>query len=416
MRKEEKNAFAIKDICKKMIADYDAVLKKYSLLYSGIFDTEWLLQTRISFQAIRKAWLKRFVLNMFNVFVLLTKSRKCINKKYIFVGLRYKELLTGIPSNEILIIARGKSDMSYALKNNIPFIFSYSITYYFLRACLEGNQAKLENEMCKFFKLFSLQQKICYLILTSDTKPDEMFFLSLASQFSGIFRVLCVQHGIYNNFEKDKFLVVDGERTPFNLIYNESQREIMSRYIKNSELLIMGPPWNLPCVIPEGDRDVILVGTDEGSPYSDIFQQLSKLLKADKIDHTYRPHPADKNILPDDLLNAIDARSKEDLLSGKPKIFIGFISTLLFEAYMSGHTVYSIVIDKQIARCSFDVDGYFSVKDLPVLCSTIAGQPVVKKLDRDQNFQLSLSERFMKAIGDIEYIISKRKMCDNGGR
>lgn len=413
MQKKEKYDYVINNICNKMLSDWDAMQKKYASFYLGKLDKEWMSQIQFFFQITKKAWIKRFFINIFNApFFLKNINRKFINKKYIFVGLRYKELLNGLPRDEMLIIARSKSDMAYALKNKIAFIASQNITYYFLKAYFEGKTESLKNEMYKFFKLFSLQQAICYLILTSDSKPDDLFFSSLACHFNGMFRVLYVQHGVILNFIDDEFLVFQGERTLFNLLYDESQREIALKYIKNSELLVMGPPWNLPCVMPQGNREVILVGTDEGSPFYDIFQELSKLLKAANVNHTYRPHPADNNTLPDELLHCIDARTKEDLLSGKPKIFVGFVSTLLFEAYICGHTVYSIVYDKHFAKCNFDVDGFFNVEELPVLCSTIVGQPVVRKRMRDQNTLLPLSERFMKAINDIEHLIAMKK---NGG-
>lgn len=408
MQKKEKKRICNKQYMQKMLSVYDAVLqKRSSTIYKGL-----IMPIRLFYQNARKAWIKRIVITIINAPVILRKMKK----KYIFFGLRYKELLNGLPPGEILIIAKSKSEMIYAFKNRIAFITSHNITHYFLRAYFEGKTESLENEIAKFFKLFSSQQEICYLILTSDTKPADIFFSSLAYNFNGIFRVLCVQHGIFSDIEPDLYLA-EGARTPFNILHNESQKEIASKHIKNSELLVMGVPWNIPCVMPECDREVILVGDGWGE-YNyeyylttlDVFLTLSKLLTANKIGHVYRPHLEEKNVLPHGIFESIDNRPKEDLLSGTPKIFVGMVSTLLFEAFMGGHVVYAIDFNHigGIKRL-FDVDRSFAVTELPLLCSIIAEQNVVRKRTRDRNTLLPLSERFIKAICDIEDIIAKQR-------
>ncbi|MBF0328711.1 MAG: hypothetical protein HQL10_06110 [Nitrospirae bacterium] len=404
--KKYKKKYEIDDICKIMLNDYNAVMKKLDLFYIGKLNKGFMLQTQLYFENNKKFWIKRYFINIMNAFGIIMSK----NKKFIFVGLRYKQLLNGLKSDEVLIIARSKSDVIYALRNRIAFILVHNIVYFFYKAYFENNTKSLESEMYRFYRLFSLQKEICYLILTSDTHPQDMFFSSLANQFNSVFRVLCIQHGMYADFVVNDDLVVRaGERTPFNVLYNETSKKYYSKYIKNSEFFIMGPPWDIPHVRDEGIRDVVLVGTDEGSPFSDIFQELSNLLKKNKINHTYRPHPSDTNVLPDGLLQCIDTRSKDDLLSGAPKIFIGFISTLLYEAYICGHTVFSIVYHRHFAKTNFDVDAAFYAEELPFLCSTIARQTVVRKRYRNQDNLLPLSKRFINVINDIEFIVAKKQ-------
>ena len=74
-----------------------------------------------------------------------------------------------------------------------------------------------------------------------------------------------------------------------------------------------------------------------------ILNKLSKKLEENLINYSIKLHPSDV-ILSYDAKEKIFLGTKNDVLSNNPKIFIGFVSSLLYEAHSIGHTSIEIKI------------------------------------------------------------------------
>lgn len=395
-------------LMQKMLHDYNAVIKKRALgIYKNILNG-----VRESFEAAKKTRFKRLIATQILGVLYPVKLK---DKKYIFIGLRYKDLLSILPKNEIILICSSKSEILFAIQRGIAFISSVEISHHFQEAHFDHRTKSLELYIDKYYQLFEKINSHCYLILTSDTKPVDIFFSRIAYCFKDYLRVLCIQHGIFPDMDKNLY-VAEGASVEFNILYAESQKQYASKYIKSSEFLVMGPPWNIQYVQEQGDREVILVGTGGGDSCPDeykssveMFQLVSKILHSKNVVHAYRPHGTESVGFVNGLFESIDARSKDDLLSGVPKVFIGFNSTLMFEAYICGHTVYGIESNEMFSRTTFPINASFSIENLNEMCERVAKNIVVNKKSEQIPTIPPLSERFHKMIRETEMKISNKQ-------
>ena len=180
-------------------------------------------------------------------------------------------------------------------------------------------------------------------------------------------------------------------------------------------MIELGPPWNIPAVEDKASCEVILVsGGGWGSENElhlktlDILIDTARLLDELKIDYSFRPHPS--HILEGEYKNfkRINTQPLEQVLSGNPKVFIGFCSTLLLEAYCCGHTVIEIRHEMQKKDyLVLDSDFVISEKELNLISQIIKDNVILKRRNRDVSSN-TLDLRLRDAFNHIE-----KKLLEN---
>ena len=179
-------------------------------------------------------------------------------------------------------------------------------------------------------------------------------------------------------------------------------------------MIELGPPWNIPVVEDRSSCEVILVsGGGWGQENElhlktlDILIDVSRLLDKLKIDYSFRPHPDD--ILKGENKNfrRINSQPAEQILSGNPKIFIGFISTLLLDAYCCGHTIIQINHEMQKDKLILESDFVILEKELNLIPQIIEDNIILKRRNRDLNSN-TLDLRLRDAFNHIE-----KKLLEN---
>ena len=210
--------------------------------------------------------------------------------------------------------------------------------------------------------------------------------------------------------------MLQGNLADFNLLYSSSQVNFAKKiFDKPDNLIELGPPWNIPAVEDKASCEVILVsGGGWGSENElhlktlDMLIDTSRLLEELKIDYSFRPHPF--HILEGEYKNfkRINTQPIEQVLSGNPKVFIGFCSTLLLDAYCCGHTV--IQINHEMQKKDYlilESDFVISEKELNLISQIIKDNVILKRRNRDVSSN-TLDLRLRDAFNHIE-----KKLLEN---
>jgi len=342
--------------------------------------------------------MKRFIINLINKLFIGDLRIK----KYIFVGLRYKDLLTALNKSNVLIVCRDKSEVLFAVKNNISFIYGGMISNNVIESSLKNINNNLILDVKKYYDILNKIPKNSFLILTSDTKPIDIFFLKISQKHCSNIKIICIQHGIFPILDPNVY-VAEGENSPINLLYDEYQLNAAKRYIKNSNLIILGPPWNIEIIREKGPLKIVLVGAG-GSQYHntyDIFAILYNELRKLNINCVYKPHPTENK---ENIKLYFDNNSIEEkkyLLSNNPKIFIGINSTLMYEAFICGHTVYNLEFKDNLFNSSMILDESFEIINIHQLINKIKNIKFILRKNRENFYNQDLKNRFLETLNII---------------
>ena len=173
---------------------------------------------------------------------------------------------------------------------------------------------------------------------------------------------------------------------------------------KPENLIELGPPWNIPIVEDRASCEVILVsGGGWGQENEihlktlDILIDVSSLLDKLKIDYSFRPHPFDILEGENENFKRINSQPTEQILSGNPKVFIGFVSTLLLDAYCCGHTIVQINHEMEKDKLILESDFVILEKELNLIPQIIENNIILKRRNRgfsSNNLDLRLKDAF----------------------
>ena len=176
--------------------------------------------------------------------------------------------------------------------------------------------------------------------MIEDTLPVGSFFVKLGNAINR--PTILMQHGYITGSE----ILIDGKNCSYNILYSIDQAKFIQN--QNAKSFELGPPFD----IENNDNiinEVILVGTG-GKGYipklyykaMDVYLIIEKRLLSSGFCVLYRPHPNEDYLDYYSKFNKIDMSSVSACISGPRKIFIGYVSTLLFEAKTFGHGVVAI--------------------------------------------------------------------------
>jgi hypothetical protein len=288
-----------------------------------------------------KAWL--------GVVYMLT-SRSLRSRKYLFETFKNKELIDCLDPKDICILG-GRFDRQACSTHGYGYFWTGGVMAAIIVALRDGRTTPLRLQIA--FAQRKLKSRNTYIFLYTDVLPISNFFALLGDSCS--LPTICVAHGWWVPL-KSEILIDDGEHCRFNLLYSMQQKPFNQS--SRSTFFELGPPFDAECG-EEISNEVVLVGTGAKGMmpefyfrslevYSSILEQLGGC----GWNVRYRPHPNEDPSGYSTHFTDVDKRPKSICLSGSRKLFVGYESTLLYEAKTFGHSVVRL-LDSTITEPSF---------------------------------------------------------------
>jgi hypothetical protein len=164
--------------------------------------------------------------------------------------------------------------------------------------------------------------------------------VSLSLILKDITPVVCIAHGTISRAGANFDLVADGGVCAFNFVYDEHQAKVLENL--GSTCFIMGLPYEIPKLSGWVEQIILIEQSTPDMPEEydvclPIMVTLYQLLKQAGHDVTYRARPGVDVSTLLDKFDSIHAGDKMQLLAGRRKVFVGYNSTLLYEAKVCGH-------------------------------------------------------------------------------
>jgi len=284
-------------------------------------------------------------------------------RKYAFETFRNKTIIECLKPEEVLILG-GRADYYACRANNYQFVWIGGVVAAIIVATRDGHILPLKLQISLARKRFEASKR--YFLLYEDQLPVGIFFAIFANEYSHI--SICIAHGVPSTEE----LILDGFLCKYHLLYQLDHKDDLR---PDSIYFELGPPFD----IEWGDdvsSTIILVGTGLQALMPtfyrkslDCYRQIRNILEDLGWNVVYRPHPSERAHNFASHFSAVDTSSKVSCLSGSKKLFIGYQSTLIYEAKAFGHTVVTLgdpdvgklkrfTPDKEIAATSVE-----SIKD-----------------------------------------------------
>ncbi|MCX7155353.1 MAG: hypothetical protein NTW45_02770 [Rhodocyclales bacterium] len=367
-----------------MIARFKTFICAHTTKYGdGVLD-----HFKVSYTTQIKAWLG--VLYLFRLTVLNSR-------KYIFETFRNRELIACLNPRDVLILG-GKPDLHQCLENGYGLFRTGGIEAAILVAWRRGRTAPLILQIYLAKKLLRGRK---YFFLWEDTLPVGIFFSLLGN--SCHHSTICIQHGFHSAGASGAGLN-DGALCKYNLLYALEQKE----HIPSSDTAIfeLGLPYDVASS-NEISREIVLVGTGEHEYRRDFYfrsldfyKRVQEQLRGRGWAVTYRPHPDEHGSDYSSLFPAVDEGTKLACLSGPRKTFIGYVSTLLYEARTLGHCVICVT-DPAMHKNSFTPNAEIDADDARNI------ETVIDNLHSEMETILvprprPIRDRFLAILGEIE--------------
>ena len=253
-----------------------------------------------------------------------------------------------------------------------------------------GKTVKFPLVITIFFFLCFLKNRKVILVTYSDNIRIAEFFLILNKLEEKKVQVVNVQHGYwvkYNNFlMRERY---EGHKSQHEIIIDETQ----GNQFRKKNHYVLGTQFNASAKV-EITRNIIFVGVGDSGRLHDgmdwldrsreIYTKLAKELMIRKnVRIYYRPHPSEKipasKFFKENLSVLLENSSKTKLLNAGRSIFVGFGSTLLFEAGVAGHIVVDISPPNKLFTTTFRKHCYLSYES-PILEKCYS---ILSLVDRD---------------------------------
>jgi hypothetical protein len=344
-------------------------------------------------QEFEKAWklgllnyLKLFY-GIFHLFFFRIDNRI----KYIFHTPKHQSLIELFNQNEVLVIS-GNNHKNLCKELN----YNYFIYFGFLESIIVAKKYNLNFIATIYMYLFNRKTKNrkLFFFLYEDVLPIGAFLsLQIRSKDS---KIIMIQHG----YASKKSYLYESNECDFYFLYDIKK---IRRFASKEKCIEIGLPFEAS-ITTKFQNNIILVGTGlsgvNQSEYIDSLLNYTSIIKfvdkAYKI--KYRPHPCENVHSYINFGFDIDQSNKNSLLSQDLKIFIGYESTLLYEAKLIGHICIYLVKNNTI-EIDYDVDLLLNESDLKNLEFIL---PIIIKNRESQiltlSSQKSLKNRFLNAI------------------
>ena len=389
---------------------FNRMLKEHKLIAK--FQMKIWPQRRQSWEEVYKlSFIKENLIKRLIKYTLSKKNWSNSNKKFFVLGLRYKEILTSLPRAETLLITSSIREVLFSIFRGYDWIYLRQPEVLLLRSFFETDTNQLFSLFKKVIRLLNNSNRKKFILSTSDNQALPTLFRWASKLNKEINHTVNLQHGVMLKKDKHEGIVSD-----FALLYSSSQVNFAKKiFDKPDNLIELGPPWNIPAVQDKASCEVILVsGGGWGIENElhlktlDILIDTSRLLEELKIDYSFRPHPFYISEGEFKNFKRINTQPIKQVLSGNPKVFIGFCSTVLLDAYCCGHTI--IQINHEMQKKDYlilESDFVISEKELNLISKIIKDNVILKRRNRDVSSN-TLDLRLRDAFNHIE-----KKLLEN---
>jgi hypothetical protein len=378
-------------IHEEIIYQFNKTLSIFRKYYGNIASEFQNKNYSVTYATYIRAWL-----GVIYLIVLRIPS----SRKYIFQEFKNMELINCLKPENIIILG-GKSNYSICLKRGYGLFWTGGISAAVLLAWRSGRMAPLKFQIKLAKNKLNSSKK--YFLLYEDTHAVGIFFALLGGR--NYHSTVCIQHGIYQL----EAPIVDGTLCLYNLVYALSQKVTFEKLMKTfaTTFFELGPPFDVNYG-SEISNCIVLVGTGEHDMRRefyfrslDIYIRIKNQLSKCGWTVIYRPHPSESESDYSPYFREADRGSKVACLSGPRKIFIGYISTLLYEAILTGHSVLRLTDPAMKEEITFtpnvtvNPDCIFSIDEVVSgLCSEMK-RTDVRKLP-------PIEDRFISILQKIE--------------
>ena len=347
--------------------------------------------------------LKCFIKTMMGLFI-----KPHFNKEkeiYIFEGLRNKNYMAVFSSDSIVIVG-SHVEKEYASANGYGFCWSFPIESGIHSKISRGWNYPAIRQLLYWVDKLSIFSKVTFF-LYEDTQPLGLFMVNLSRLLHPNVSTVCIQHGYFIKQRRK----VDGNNSDINFIWDQRQAKFLGS--NRQKTFVIGLPYAATAK-PSNELQVVLVGTGGASNGTIWFERtintyilIRKILSnISGVKVLYRPHPNEYNDekLLAELSNTfllVDEPNKVKQLNGPRAIFIGVVSSLLYEAGIAGHHVAYFNLYLNV-RPEFDFDFEFKENEMNELMEWVLSiknnnnfgdkSLIVNQLDPLERFNLALRE------------------------
>lgn len=388
------NFSEIIDTARFRYANYLGKYKAYSPVY---FDRR--LNKKLG---IFSPFLKFFIFLFYGLYLFV--FRRSNGASFVFEGTRFSDLHALLPPERVVILG-GLRARNYCAQHGYGFEWDGYIKALFL--LFYRKNIPLAMRLLGFIARASIGRSVSNggaLFLFEDTVP---LGISLSLVLRRCAPVICITHGYTLSAADGSLLLPDGELCRYNVLYDEDQRGVFAGL--DSKFFTMGLPYEIP-EIGGIDEQIVLVeqaepDTPEEYEYCLLrMVKLSELLQKIGCSVVYRVRPGVARAGLEGRFPALHQGPKDELLGGGRKIFVGYNSTLLYEAKACGHITIGMNQDGLRYFRRFNTD--LELRDL----NLIEVQKIVdaaRRIVRDApSLKVkSLKERFGECLSEISQAI-----------
>lgn len=290
----------------------------------------------------RQAWLVRWLRPLALLPLSLGRIR---GRRYLFLSGRFDALAAQFDRDEAAIIG-AQGDLRTALRIGLPWRFTGDLFIASHDILLGRGGPGALRVVGRWLRFLRRQHSQCVLVVPNDTLPIATLLVTIARHCPNV-TVACVQHGLFS--EAARLDDIDGRISHVNLVYDAGQRKEMERRLPAAVAEVMGLPAGHHATDGDAGPPVaILVGngaTEVAGRYQrtlELFAQAAAALERAGFRVRYRAHPSEGAAADAAARFALDRTSKQALLGGERLVFVGFFSTLLYEAEAAGHAVFVV--------------------------------------------------------------------------
>ena len=339
----------------KIIEDIKNYLFKINLSYKKYLADVFLQRHKFFYNSK-----KRINLLFFFVFYEFLNTFVDTNKKYIFHNIRHKKIIELFDPAEVLILS-SKDDLKFSKSKGYSTYligFLHHSLVYFLS---KNSNFYLKKAIRKIHKIIigkNNQKKI--LFLWSDIDLSGLVLSSIFKNEQNI-KTVCIAHGYFFTTKDKLFFLNDGNNCNINLLWDKKQKKLFPEK-KDNTLFTLGLPYEVK-MPTKFEKIIILVGNGDHNSKNyfttiEHYKNIVNIFTNTDYLIEYRPHPFEniERIKKD--FKYFNKDNKFDLLNKNRMIFIGFTSSLLFEAKLHGH----ISLQLDISFFNYFLDFEFTKK------------------------------------------------------
>lgn len=349
-----------------------------------------------------QAFIYSSLLNLVVILVQAFSIRK--PPKYIFVGLTHVEIMRVLAPSEVMVIG-GRNELNLCRKKAYRFHWAGYIYKSFELFLFANMEFPLVNCILFIQKYFLPRKGMnTYLFLWEDHRSIGLLMSLALGNVRGI-NVVSIAHG-YEYALKNKTKFIDGSNCKFNFVYDKKQVDLIGTILNKKTVYELGLPYEVKPINNIKPKVVLVehTGSAAGAEYIISvyhFIEIYRILTEGGLNVIYRARPrADYSDIPA-LFSEVYGGDKLDLFAEGRMIFIGFSSTLLYEAKVHGNIVIGLDTSELFDQRNFDVDATVypeEYKQLPLILLKLMSKQLAQPICNVD----SLSSRFFKCVESID--------------